>query len=284
MSTINKSILAFILGLLATTTHISAAASTSTKSIVLSAPPRENPAQGMKIYGPIAAYLSKLLGVSVKYVHPGNWLKYQNEMRKDKYDILIDGPHFVAWRMDHFGHEPLVKLPGKLQFMLLADKFNNELGHADKLIGKNICGISPPHLSTLAVLDYYRNPVRQPVIKGIKGGMGKVLKSFSTKNSRCSAMVLRNKFFKKKVKKELREKLEVLYLSKAMPNQALTASKRISEDLKDKIKQALLVGNGAVSTKGFVKRFAPKAKSFIPIKTGEYDGYNMLLEGVIFGW
>jgi len=36
--------------------------------------------------------------------------------------------------------------------------------------------------------------------------------------------------------------------------------------------------------KGILKRFGGKAKSFIPTKAKEYDGYNMLLEGVIFGW
>ena len=254
-------------------------------SLVLTAPPREKPEAGMKIYGPIAARLTKILNINVIYKHPGNWLKYQREMRNDKYDFIIDGPHFVAWRIAHLSNTPLVKLPGTLQFMLLADKNNPDLDTADKLIGKRICGISPPHLSTLSVLDYYRNPVRQPIIRGIKGGMGKVLKAYFSKKSNCSAMVLRNKFFKKKVKKDQREKLKVLFLSKAMPNQALTASKRVSVVLQDKIRRDFtMVKEGVASTKGVVKRFAPKAKSFIPVKAGEYDGYNMLLEGVIFGW
>ena len=252
--------------------------------LIFSAPPRESAEAGMKLYGPIAAYLSKLFGETVTYVHPGNWLKYQREMRNGKYDIVVDGPHFAAWRIAHLGHEAIVKLPGRLQFMLLADKNNSDLDTADKLIGKRICGISPPHLSTLSVLDNYRNPVRQPIIKGIKGGMGKVLKAYFSGKSNCSAMVLRNKFFKKKVKKEQREKLKVLFLSKSMPNQTITVSKRVSVVLKDKMRHELTKGAGVASAKGFVKRFAPKAKSLVSVKKGEYDGYNMLLEGVIFGW
>lgn len=252
--------------------------------LIFSAPPRESATAGMKMYGPIAAYLSKLLGVTVTYVHPGNWLKYQREMRTDKYDIVVDGPHFASWRIAHLGHEAIVKLPGKLQFMLLADKNNRNLGDADKLIGKKICGISPPHLSTLSILDRYRNPVRQPVIKGIKGGMGKVTKSYFSKDGSCDAMVLRNKFFKKKLKKAQRESLKLLFLSKAMPNQAITVSKRVSVVLKDKMRYELSRGTGVASTQGFIKRFAGKAKNLIPVKAGEYDGYNMLLEGVIFGW
>ena len=98
-------------------------------------------------------------------------------MRNDKYDIIFDGPHFVSWRMAHLGHEVLVMLSGNLQFVLLTDAKNNKYKSPDDLIGKYICGISPPNLSTVSVLDHFRNPVRQPVIRGIKGGMGKVFKS-----------------------------------------------------------------------------------------------------------
>ena len=252
--------------------------------LIFTAPPREAPDAGAKLYEPITAYLSELLGVRVVYKHPANWLNYQREMRNDKYDIVLDGPHFSSWRIAHLGHEALVKLPGKLRFLLLTDKNNAEIDHADKLIAKRICAISPPHLSTLAILNYYRNPVRQPVIKGIKGGMGKVTKSYFSKKTGCSALVLRDVFLKKKVKKAQRESLKVLFTSKAMPNQAITVSKRVTQSMKDKIKYELTAGKGIKSTQGVVKRFARKAKHFVPVKPNEYDGYNMLLEGVIWGW
>ena len=254
------------------------------KDLVLTAPPRENPEAGVKIYGPIAAHLSKSLGVKVVYKHPENWLKYQREMRNDKYDIVFDGPHFIAWRVAHLGHEALVKLPGKLQFMLVNKVDNKELDHPDQLIGKKICGISPPNLSTLSVLDYYRNPVRQPVIKGIKGGMGKVYKSYM-KNGGCDAAILRSAFYNKKLKKAQRDNLKTLHKSKIMPNQGISVSKRLTQSQKDIVKMELTVLEGGVtSTKGVIKRFGGKAKSFIPVKRNEFEGYNMLLEGVIFGW
>ena len=69
-----------------------------------------------------------------------------------------------------------------------------------------------------------------------------------------------------------------------MPNQGNSVSKRVSRKLKDKITNELTIGKGIASTKGILKRFAGKARSFIPAKPNEYDGFNMLLEGVIFGW
>jgi len=252
--------------------------------LVLTAPPREKPAAGQKIYGPIAAHLSKSLGVNVVYKHPENWLKYQREMRNDKYDIVFDGPHFIAWRIAHLGHEALVKLPGKLQFMLVNKVDNKKLDHPDKLIGKKICGISPPNLSTLSVLDYYRNPVRQPVIKGIKGGMGKVYKSYVEKGM-CDAAIFRTAFFNKKLKEKQRNNFKVLHMTQIMPNQGISVSKRLTQSQKDSLKTELTSGVAGIdSTKGIIKRFGGKAKSFIPAKSNEFDGYNMLLEGVIFGW
>jgi len=255
------------------------------QGLILSAPPRETAEAGMKMYGPIAEHLSELLGVRVTYKHPENWMRYQREMRNDKYDIIFDGPHFISWREQHLGHEAIIKLPGKLQFILVTDKGNVKFKKPNDLIGKNICGISPPNLSTLSMLDYYRNPVRQPVIKGIKGGMGKVFNSLVNKDKKkCDAAVLRTAFHNKKLKKEQRATIKMLYKSKAMPNQGVSLSRRISPELKLRIKKSLTIGSGVASTSVLLKRFGGKAKSFIPVKGKEYAGYNNLLEGVIFGW
>ncbi len=252
------------------------------KALVLTAPPRESAEAGMKIYGPIANYLSKVLQTEVVYQHPGNWLSYQREMRNDAYDIVFDGPHFIAWREQHLGHEAVLKLPGKLQFMLVTDRRGQRYEHPDMLIGKRICGISPPNLSTLSVLDYFRNPVRQPMIKGIKGGMGKVYQALE--KAKCEAAVLRTTFYEKKLKPPQREQLIPLYTSKPMPNQGITVSRRISAEMKQQLRQALLAEDGRRASAGLLNRFAGKNKQFVPVSEKEYAGYNHLLEGVIFGW
>jgi len=251
--------------------------------LIMTAPPRESKDAGIKLYTPLAAHLSKLLNTKVVYQHPGNWLNYQRDMREDKYDIIFDGPHFISWRLEHLKHDVLVKLPGKLEFYLVGDKANNDLKSMDQLIGKKICGISPPNLSTLTVLDRFRNPVRQPVIKGIKGGMGKVHKAF--REGKCAAAVLRTTFYKKKLKQADRDTLKILFHSTPLPNQAISVSNRVSASLKNRIVKSLTLGNGVKASQEIVKRFGgKKAKSFIPASNDEYKGHNQLLEGVIFGW
>lgn len=280
MSLLKSKALVVLLGLIACLSTISVQA----EGLILTSAPRETAEAGQKMYGVIAEHLTKALGVKVTYEHPGNWLNYQREMRNDRYDIIFDGPHFIAWRIAHLGHEAIIRLPGKLQFLLVNSINNTEIDHPDKLIGKAICGISPPNLSTLSVLDYYRNPVRQPRIKGIKGGMPKVYKTFTENKGACDAAVLRTVFYQKKLTDGQRANLKTLFTSKQMPNQGVSVSKRISQSLKDKIRNELTIGSGVASTQGIIKRFAGKAKSFIPAQSIEFEGYNMLLEGVIFGW
>lgn len=252
------------------------------KDLIMTAPPREKPEAGKKLYGPVAAHLSKLLGKKVVYEHPKNWLNYQRDMRKDRYDIVFDGPHFISWRMAHLGHEVIVKLPGTLVFYLTLSKKDNEIQAINDLVAKKICGISPPNLSTLSIIAAYPNPVRQPVIKGIKGGMGAVHKSY--KAGKCRAAVFRRAFFKKKLKKEARESYKIIYTSKAVPNQAFSVSKRLSAREKSLIIQSFTLGDGVKATSGILRRFGGKAKHFIKANTEEFKGHNLLLEGVIFGW
>ena len=42
--------------------------------ILMTAPPRESAEAGQKLYGPIAAHLSKTLGTKVIYQYPENWI------------------------------------------------------------------------------------------------------------------------------------------------------------------------------------------------------------------
>ena len=253
------------------------------KDLIFTAPPREKPEAGEKMYGGIADHLSKLLGKKVVYEHPQNWLNYQRDMRDDKYDIVFDGPHFASWRMVHLGHEVVVRLPGTLNFMLVANKSDNEINTTDDLIARKFCGITPPNLSTMSIIAAFPNPVRQPVIRGIQGGMPAVYQAF--KNGECQAAVVRDTFYKKKLSDAQRAELKIIYQPRPLPNQSITISKRL--DAKDKrlILQSFTQGDGIKISQGVVQRFGGKqAKAFIPASADEFDGINTLLEGVIFGW
>lgn len=251
--------------------------------LILTAPPREQAETGEKLYGPLAKHLTELLGEKVTYVYPNNWLEYQRDLRKDVYDIVFDGPHFVSWRLTHLKHDVLVKLPGTLEFVVIVNADDKEVKNVNDLIGKKICGIPPPNLATLTVIDQFPNPVRQPVIWGIDGGYMDVFRAFAS--GQCRAAVFRSTFFEKKLTEQDRSNTRVLFRSKALPNQAISVSSRVNAEAKNKIIKSLTAGNGMIATKSISRRFGgQQAKPFVSATKEEYEAPTQLLEGIVFGW
>jgi len=111
--------------------------------LIMTAPPREQPEAGEKIYAPLAAHLTELLGEKVTYKHPKNWLEYQRDLRHDVYDIVFDGPHFVSWRVAHLNHDVLVKLPGTLEFVIVINKDDQDIKVMKDLVGKKNLRYTP---------------------------------------------------------------------------------------------------------------------------------------------
>ncbi len=252
--------------------------------LIFASPPREGGGGGNTkaddIYDPLATYLSKVIGEKVVYENPGNWLNYQNKMRDDKYDIVFDGPHFIAWRIAHVQHEAIARMPGPLGFVLLARADDTEFNKIEDLIAQSFCGVPPPNLGTMAILDKFRNPVRQPVIKAIRGGIPQVFEAFM--KGQCRTVALPT-FFEKKLNDEQRKQIKVVFRSVPFPNQGFSVSKRIGERERTLLRQAL-TGTPDESVANLVKRFGKAGDHLVPTTNKEFDGFNNLLEGVIYGW
>lgn len=256
--------------------------STAYADLILTAPPRELPDKGEALYGPLANHLTKLLGEKVTYVHPNNWLEYQRDLRKDKYDIIFDGPHFISWRIAHLNNDVLVKLPGTLEFVIVVNADDGEIKKVKNLIGKKVCGIPPPNLGSLTVIDQFRNPVRQPMIWGVPGGNAQVFRAFS--EGQCRAAVLLFSYYSKKISDEKRKNMRVLFHSKPLPNQAISVSTRVNNEARRKIIRSLTVGQGKAVVEAIARRFSGKGKTFVAATRKEYLDHYQLLEGVVFGW
>ncbi len=259
--------------------------SSAQADFLLTSPPRESPADGMKQYGPLAEKLSQVLGEKVVYQHPKGWLYYQRDMRSDKYDIVFDGPHFISWRIKRFGHTPVAKLPGTLVFIVVTDKgakgFNKKsINSIDDLKNIKVCAVAPPNLSSLTVLAEYKDPVSLPIMVNAKGGMKGVYRAF--KSGKCQAAIMRDKFFIKKVPQQERDRLKIIFRSKPVANQGITVSQRFTEEQRTLIIAALT--EASESTAPTLKRFTPKAKKMLYTDDADYKDYYRFLSGVVYGW
>ena len=240
------------------------------ETIILTAPPRESLAKGKLTYGPIADYLSTVLGKKVIYRHPGNWLTYSSDMRKEKYDIVFDGPHFVSWRIAKINHTPLIKIPGAFIFKFVAYRDNNKIQKIDDLVGKRVCGHAPPNQGTLRLYNQFKNPMRLPILVPVKGWRNIYTAMIK---GRCEAAVLPEKIYKK-VDPEKNDS-KVLYSSDPVPGQAITASSRFSPLEIVKMRESLLSKKGQEATKNLRKRFA--SPTLAAANKAEYNGVSLLL-------
>lgn len=251
--------------------------------LILAAAPRESADQGKGMYDPLAVYLSQVLGKSVTYEHTNHWIRYQSNMKNRKYDFVFDGPHLASWRIKNIDHKPVVRLPGNLQFHFLARADDENVIKPEDLIYKKVCVIPPPNLTAVTLLQKLNDPVREPVLVSVKGSMKNLYEKLI--QGECSGTVIRTDFYKGQLSAEEKAAVKIVYTSEQLPNQAITASNRISDEEIAKLVSALTSEQGQKVLAPLVKRFGGKeAVSFVPAEKQEYVGYSKFLEGVVLGW
>jgi len=248
--------------------------------LLLTSPPRESKAAGIKQYGPLADYLSQMLGQKVRYEHPKSWLHYQRDMRADKFDIVFDGPHFISWRIARYQHTAVARLPGKLAFYVVVHDGDNQVRELSDLVNKKLCAIAPPNLSSITILARMNDPFRKPRLVTRKGGMPGVYQGFM--QGKCRAAILRDQFYIKKLSDEDRANLRIIYKTKPVSNQGISVSTRVSTADVEKIRQALTQVNDGI--KPTLQRFAKKADRMLPATQADYADQYRLLAGIISGW
>jgi ABC-type phosphate/phosphonate transport system substrate-binding protein len=248
--------------------------------VIFTAPPRENQAQGIALYGTLVNRLTKLIGEHVVYQQPGSWLEYTKKMRDDKYDIVFDGPHFAAWRIKHLHHIPVASLPGTLDFLLVTRKNNKDINSLRDLVGKKICGFPSPHLATDMIYNLFTNPVIQPVIFEVKGGISKMYRAF--RDGKCQATIFRDMVYKQLPIFE-QGQLKTLAKTEPMPNQTITVSKRLKNKSKQ-ISKFLISNEGAIVADKLLNRYSKNAKYFQRTNARIFKGAEHVLEGMVWGW
>lgn len=240
--------------------------------LILSAPPRGTAEDEKKIYAPMAAYISKLTGQKVVYKHPGEWGIYQGNMQIGKYDIVFDGPHFAAWRVGRQGHEILASTPGQLSFVVAVRSINKRFQKLSDLRGRPICGLAPPNLATLTLMKEAgvgREP-RLVLSKSFNDAFAKMLAG------KCDGVVMRDKMYDKLAKKNP-NRARVVFRSKGLPNQAITAGKKLDTAARELLKDRLLTPEAMAAMPAFMEKYTG-GKGLKKADSKKYVGMEMLLK------
>lgn len=211
--------------------------------LVFTAPPRESEEDGREKYAPIADYMSRVLGRTVIYKHPGTWGVYRSAMLEGKYDILFDGPHFNSYRAEKLKHNILVKIPARHEFVVIVRRDNAKPAKLEDLAGHTFCTHAPPNLGTLSLLAHFPNPTRQPAIINTTGWDG-IYKGVIS--GQCTAGVLPKANLEKYDRNGAESR--VVWRNRALPNQAFSAGPRLTSRQQRTLASALLSADGQQAT------------------------------------
>jgi ABC-type phosphate/phosphonate transport system substrate-binding protein len=238
---------------------------------VFTAPPRETLEEGVKVYQPIADFLTRMTGKQFVYQQQRSWDDYVKGMRSENYDLVFDGPHFVDWRIHNIEHETLIKIPHLLQWRVIAAKGDKEITKLEDLVGRKTCAPGSPNFGMLNLFSHFQDADKQPVhveVKGWKNVYEGIL------NGDCVAGVLPKKNHEIYDSQQLHSK--AIHTHLPYPNQAMTASKRIPQELKQKIRAALLSKEGQQALENLRKRYTGGSR-LVSAVDEEYDSIHSLL-------
>lgn len=257
---------------LATTGALSAA--TAADTIVFSTPPTQSAERTISQYQPIADFLSEATGTTVKIVPARNFLDYGLRMRNGEFDLIFDGPHFIGWRIDNLDHEVLVRLPGRLNFVVVTKADDPAQSSAD-LVGRRVCGPAPPNLATMSFLETHPNPLRQPIMV-VARGFASALKCL--KDGDGDAAVMRDKFWAK----QNQDGFKVVFRTEnAFPDRGISVSRKVDAETRAKLREALLAMSGnEVVSKALADIGGAGEQGFIAATDDEYRGLGRLLRDV----
>lgn len=264
------------------------------REYIFTAPPRESYEDGVKQYGAIADYLSRMTGKKIVYVHQKNWLSYIQGMKRGDYDIVFDGPHFNAWRNRYLGHLPIARIDWSCdmkdrtngtckvfrpKWMLVYRKGTN----TSKLAGRNFCLHAPPNFGTLSLLfTKFPNLARQPNIQEMQGWK-KMVRAVRDNTNGCEFTVTRPKHIKVV---DPEGKVLAYEPFDAFVHQGFTARADLPPIMIEQIRAVLTSDAGRIAIQAFYKRFVSKGRVLTLYKDSpEYDKpFAIFAKGYLLPW
>lgn len=231
--------------------------------------PIASESETIRIYTPLADYLSIETGRTIRVRTELNFLTYWERMRRDEdFHLVLDAAHFTDFRVKQRNYEVLAKIPDTVSFSLVTSQ-DLLLFDAEELIGQSIASAPSPSLGGVRMAELFPNPLRQP-------------NQFQADNFQLAL----DKLHKGEIKAALvptpmvnrDNTVNTVLTTKPVPHMALSASPRLEPATRQAIRQALL--NASKNPKGQAMLQAINISHFEAANNAVYNGYADLLQGV----
>jgi ABC-type phosphate/phosphonate transport system substrate-binding protein len=245
------------------------------ESLKFAMAPLMDPREEAAIALPIVDYLSRVTGVKVEYVPQGSWLKYQQGVLQDKFDLVFDEAHLMAWRALTHRHTILFTLQDRDEYLIVARKDDDVITSVKSMTGRRACADSPPHIGILLLQSVFTNPVRQPFFLETPGWQASVEGLLS---ELCDFTVLPRREFAK-VESASPGSLKVILMFNEIPSRGLTASSRVSPVLLERLQIAVFSNEANAPLRPLLRKF--DAPGIILAESDDIMRLGMLLKDVI---
>ena len=240
--------------------------------LIFATAPTHSTDKTLEIYQPVIDYLRQKTGQEIIIQTAATFTDYNNNIQNNSYQIVFDGPHYVGWRVDKFGHVPIARLPGQIKIAVVIKK-DSKIGQLEQLVGKRVCTFPSPNMLTMAFLENFPNPIRQPVLVPAQGFKG--LEQCLNRDDVVGA-VIRDKMWGKMANKD---NLAIMFITdKTYPERTFSVSSDVDLETRRNITYALLSDEGQQHLKKVFTTF--KKDRLIPAKPEEYTNLGNLLKPV----
>lgn len=118
-------------------------------------------------FQPLARYIETLTGRRCTIQIPPNFPAYWDVLRRNNYDIALDGPHFTDYRAQKLGFHVLAKIPDTASYSLITRHGSRVLDPA-LLVGRRIASLGLLSMGATRLSAMFPNPVRQPVLLDVR--------------------------------------------------------------------------------------------------------------------
>lgn len=247
-----------------------AAPSSTTAPWLFGIAPRQ--AQEAHTMAPLARLITQAAGHAIRVWHPsGSWFVYASDVANGRFALTWDGAIFTGWRDKYRGYHPIVRLSGRMRFLVVAP--HDTTIHALRgLDGRVVCASPLPNMATMVLMGK-TSQIMRPYI----APMGGVAQNYyGLVSGKCQAVILPSLFFDA-LSPRARSRLRIIYRTHGYPNLALSAGPQVPARSRRQIRHALL----SVRGEALAARLFPGHR-FVAPTPGAYQPYAHDLSRMTF--
>lgn len=233
--------------------------------------PAYTPAAAEEIYKPLLDYLSKATGEKFVLVSAANYSRYwRNILKPDQTDFSYDEAQFADYRINHLGFIPLVRRSEPTTYSLLANP-DFEGKDPKALLSSRIASMPAPSLGYAVLMQVFSDPVQQPDISSSSVSWRDCLDMFNSGDAQ--AMI----FPTWMLETFGNPSMIPVYTSREFSGPAILASPNVPEDVRNKVRDALLDVEGAPELGELLLELG--ISKFVSAEPKDYAGEEKMLSG-----